>query len=185
MLIETLRDLIAAECAKTSMTAAFFPQHILVMADYAQKLAEHYGADQEIVQISAYLHDIAFVRDPNTRAEHHILGAEIAARILSDKGYPEDKALLVKQCILTHSEPRPVGQDPIEAVCVSNADAMSQIARPAFWLYYFYGYWQYGYGEGKQAYVQWIEENWRGLVEPARESIAEKYRLVKAALAEG
>ena len=60
--------------------------HILAVVKNAVELAPQYGADPEVVEIAAWLHDIASVTDYALYAEHHIHGAEMAKDILAKLG---------------------------------------------------------------------------------------------------
>ena len=46
--------------------------HIKAVVDNAVMLAKQFGADEEIVIIAAWLHDIASITDYNLYEEHHI-----------------------------------------------------------------------------------------------------------------
>ena len=65
--------------------------HIVSVVKNAEILAEHYGANKEVVMIAAWLHDIASVTDESLYENHHIHGAEIAYHILSEQGYDKNK----------------------------------------------------------------------------------------------
>ncbi|MCX7711416.1 MAG: HD domain-containing protein, partial [Clostridia bacterium] len=153
-----------------------------VVANYAELLAERFNADKEVVELAAYLHDFSVIVDPETANEHHIAGADLAERILTEYSLPKDKIEKVKQCILTHSSPIQVGEGDCEAVCLSNADAMAQIAKPAFWLYVNYSIWKNSYRQGVKAYLDWIDGNWKGLIAPAKEYVGDRYLKVKEIL---
>ncbi len=86
------------------------------------------------------------------------------------------------RCIASHSVPVQVGGGLPEEVCVSNADAMSQIVKPAYWLYYVFRVRQFGFVEGRDWLRQRVESNWAALIPQAREIIENEYRLVRQAL---
>ena len=68
--------------------------HILAVVKNAVELAPQYGADPEVVEIAAWLHDIASVTDYALYAEHHIHGAEMAKDILAKLDYDPEKTAL-------------------------------------------------------------------------------------------
>ena len=76
--------------------------HIEAVVKNAQILAQKFGADEEIVIISAWLHDIASITDYSLYEMHHIHGANIAENILKQFNYEEEKINQVKECILNH-----------------------------------------------------------------------------------
>jgi putative nucleotidyltransferase with HDIG domain len=170
-------------CKNRVLGTDFFDQHILVVVNFADQLAENLGADREIVNLSAYLHDIAAVLDFNNRKNHPITGADLAEQILSRNNYPPEKIIKVKKCITTHSSPVALGNGLIEEVCLSNADALSQINNPAYWLYFFYNINQLNYAEGTKSYLSLIDSNWKRLIDPAKHLIEKKYLLTKQLLA--
>lgn len=69
----------------------FWNNHIKFVVDEALKLASIYGADKEIVELGALLHDIALVSNIGTKADHHTNGADIAKELLNQYGYPKEK----------------------------------------------------------------------------------------------
>ncbi len=81
-------------------------------------------------------------------------------------------------CIASHSTPIRVGNGLIEEVCVSNADAMSQIVKPTYWFYYVFHVRQFGFTEGRDWLRQRVESNWSALIPPARTIIEKEYRQV-------
>lgn len=54
----------------------FWENHIKFVLDEALKLASIYGANKEIVELGAILHDIALVSNVGTKADHHTNGAK-------------------------------------------------------------------------------------------------------------
>ena len=80
----------------------FWEDHIKYVVDNALYLAKEYGADVEIVELGALLHDIAMPSNIGPREEHHIQGAKIAEGLLTKYNYPQDKIERVKQCVLNH-----------------------------------------------------------------------------------
>jgi uncharacterized protein len=102
--------------------------HVLRVTRLAKRLALAEGADPEIVNAAALLHDSkGSAPDPggNARAEHHITSAHFAGEVLSAKGWPEDKIKAVQHCILAHrfrgKEDKP---ETIEAKVLFDADKL-------------------------------------------------------------
>ena len=81
----------------------------------AQKL----GADPEIVEIAALLHDYASIKEESLTSEHHLHSAQEADRILRSLNYPEDKITAIKQCIVSHRGSINIGKQTAEAVCLA------------------------------------------------------------------
>jgi len=91
---------------------------------------------------------------------------------------PSERTDRVARCIASHSVPVQTGSGLPEEVCVSNADGMSQIVKPAYWLYYVFQVRQFGFAEGRDWLRQRVEGNWAALIPPARAIIEKQYRQV-------
>lgn len=158
---------------------SFFDQHLLVVREYVIKLADKIGGDKEIITLAAYLHDISAVEDFSTLSNHAEASEKIAQSILFKYGYPQAKIDMVKRCILNHSTPIQLNDGLVEEVCLSNADAISQIINPAYWFYFAYGIRKLGFEEGRGWLLNKVESNWNKLIDPAKELIEDQYILVK------
>lgn len=99
--------------------------HIKIVYELVKKYAAEYGANLEIVSIAALLHDIASVTDVTFTEEHHIIGAEIAEKLLLVEDYPIERIGLVKKCILNHRGSRLIEKTSPEEICVADSDAMA------------------------------------------------------------
>jgi uncharacterized protein len=73
-------------------------EHVTTVVKLALKLAEVEGADPEIVEAAAWLHDIAKVEGE----EHAKLGAEFARSFLGQTDFPSEKIKLVSEAIAEH-----------------------------------------------------------------------------------
>ena len=180
MLIDDIRELVYQACLRSEniLSPAFFDQHLVVVAECATRLAGTLGADAEVVDLAAYLHDITAVLDPTTMPDHPRLSAEFATRILVDRGYRQDRIATVARAIASHSEPLPPGSASSEEVCLSNADAAARILRPAYWLYFSFGIRKSGFDEGRQWLKSLFEKQWSLLIEPARELVGPQYAVM-------
>jgi len=107
----------------------FWREHVKLVVDNALDLAEKFGADREIVEISAMLHDIALMcrtADDDyveVKKNHHETGAQIADEMLKKLGYPADKIARVKSCVLHHRSSK--NSENIEETCVADADILA------------------------------------------------------------
>jgi uncharacterized protein len=181
MMIETARQYVLDRCGsdKNVFGPAFFEQHLLVVRAYALKLAAALGADAEIVELASYLHDLAAVGDISLIPEHHLLGADLAREFLRQHGCPSDRIEGVARCIASHSAPVQRGDGSPEEVCVSNADAMSQIVRPVYWLYYAFQVRRFDFETGRAWYRQRVDDNWNRLIPQARDTVEAEYRFTR------
>ena len=174
---DTIRDLVRSECFRDSnpFGPAFFDQHLETVVRYGRELAVRLGADPQVVELAGYLHDLSAVRDLASVPTHHLDGARIARELLSAHDWPLAVADAVCRCIESHSAPVAKGQGTIEEVCVSNADVMSHIARPAYWFFYLYRVRGMQYGDGLSWLRTRVERLWSGLTEEARAIVATEW----------
>jgi len=184
MITEAVRGYVFGECdsSKNAFGPAFFEQHLSVVVEYAKRLGGVLDADLEIVELAGWLHDISAVQDIAALPRHPALSAEVARKLLEEKGYPSERIERVARCIASHSVPVQTGHGLPEEVCVSNADAMSQIAKPVYWLYYVFQVRQFGFVEGRDWLRQRVESNWAVLIPPAQDMVKNEYRQVRETL---
>jgi putative nucleotidyltransferase with HDIG domain len=177
MISADIREFVYRACRRNEnvLGPAFFDQHLEVVASCAAALAGSLGADAEIVELAAYLHDISAICDFTTVPEHPRLSAELASRTLLERGYAAESVARVAHSIASHSDPLPIGSAPPEDVCISNADALARILRPAYWLYFAFAVRTSGFAEGRQWLRSLLEKQWLQMVEPAKRLAGEQY----------
>ena len=103
----------------------FWNEHIKFVVKNALDLANEFGADKEIVELGALLHDIAQPSGIGPREEHHIYGTQIAEELLTKYNYPKDKIERVKQCVLNHRGMTNFPRNTIEEECIADADVIA------------------------------------------------------------
>jgi uncharacterized protein len=177
MLLDEIKNYVYQETQQNSnaLGPSFYQEHLDVVSTYGKQLAEQLNANMEIVELSAYLHDISAVQDFSTLPNHAAASAEIGKDFLKQHGYPADLVIQVQQAILAHSTPLPIGEGRPEAVCLSNADAMSQITNPVYWLYFAFSIRRLDFEQGRAWLMERVETNWGKLIQPAKELIETKY----------
>ena len=126
-LIKKITKLVEETCKKPSNIYGYsaWSEHIKKVVYFSKLLAKKTKADEEIVEISALLHDYASVLDSKMYAEHEIIGAKLAQDLLKKYNYPQEKITKVKLCILNHRGSKPKIKMTIEEKCVADADAMA------------------------------------------------------------
>jgi uncharacterized protein len=104
-----------------------FNRHIKPVVKNALLLAKKLDADINVVEVSAYLHDIGRAKytEGANEEEHHIIGAKKAEEILKELKYGREFIEKVKHCILAHRGSKEPDPETIEAKIVNTADAMS------------------------------------------------------------
>jgi uncharacterized protein len=184
MITDEIRSLVKKACENPEnvFSPDFFDEHLLVVEKYGKELCDILKGDSEIVSLSSYLHDISAVFDIKTIATHNVNSSEIAGDMLNQHGYPLEKIEKVKNSILKHSSPLKIGEGSIEEICLSNADAISQIVNPSYWLFFAFKIRSMSFTEGKKWYLAKVESNWNSIIEPAREIVENRYMIVKEAL---
>lgn len=161
----------------------FFERHIVVVRDYALALAERLGADQQVVEASALLHDIAAMQDVRTLPHHAETGSTIAQKFLLQRGCSAETAGAVARCIAAHSAPVPVTHHAAEEICLSHADAMAQIAQPAYFLFVGFTVRKLGFAEGRLWLQTFLTKQWAALLPEAKALVAKDYDRAMVVLA--
>lgn len=176
-MVNLIKDYVYNQCNQSYNVfgPAFFDQHLLVVAEYGKKLADYFGANREVVELSAYLHDISVIDDFNTIQNHHLLSAEIAGKILNQYNYPSKLIEKVEQCIRSHSAPVQIDAGSVEEISLSNADAISQITNQPYWFFYAFNIRKYDFNQGREWLLKRVEKNWNGLIKPAKELVEIEY----------
>ena len=108
---------------KSSDHYNFWEQHVKLVVKEALGLADEDGADREIVELGALLHDIALVMEVGTKADHDKNGKVIAKQILEEYGYPENRKERVLGCVLHHRSSQYA--ENLEELCVGDADILA------------------------------------------------------------
>ena len=100
--------------------------HVLRVYRLAERLGQAEGADMEILRAAALLHDAQGSAPGSAeRASHHQRSADLAARVLSEEGWSEERIAAVQHCIRAHRF-RGGGDRPetIEAKVLFDADKL-------------------------------------------------------------
>ncbi len=156
--------------------------HIEAVVKNAQILAQKFGADEEIVIISAWLHDIASITDYSLYEMHHIHGANIAENILKQFNYEEEKINKVKECILNHRGSVNNTKLTIEEKCVADADAISHFDSIPSLLYLAYVNKHMNIEEGRNFVVEKLKRSYNKLSDASKEFYKDKYDNVMSLL---
>lgn len=103
-------------------------EHVASVVTLAKKLAELTGADREIVEAAAWLHDIR----KETGPEHAVEGAEFARAFLKQTDFPPEKIEAVADAIEAHMglwRDEPLTN--LEATVLWDADKLAKIGLTA------------------------------------------------------
>ncbi len=183
-MIEEIEKIVEDACKSDSNAFGYsiWSHHIVYVVKYAKQLAEKLGADSEIVEIAALLHDYAGIKDSTMAEEHHIYGAIEAERILNEFNYPKERIQMVKDCIITHRGSVPMKRLTQEAECIASADAMTHVFQAPSLLHLAYVTHGMEVDEGKEWVMKKIERSMNKLCPEAKEMVQEHYLKVKEVL---
>ncbi|MBW2996632.1 HD domain-containing protein [Candidatus Woesearchaeota archaeon] len=180
-MIEEVRKRVEEEHKKpTNLFKGSYEHHFVPVVKYANQLAEKLGANKEIVEIAAWLHDIGSII--GDYENHHISGAEYAEKLLKEYNYPQEKIEQVKHCIIAHRGSKSIPRETIEAECVANADAMAHFDNiPSLFGLAFLSK-KKDTDEAKEFIKGKLQRSWNKLMPEAKEMIKLKYDAAKVIL---
>lgn len=104
--------------------------HIMRVYNTCTHLAEGEDVDMETIKVAALLHDIARVKedaDQTGSTDHALVGAEMAAPILRELGFLEDKIKHIQNCIITHRYRTGNRPETMEAKILFDADKIDGV----------------------------------------------------------
>ncbi|MHA1960743.1 MAG: HD domain-containing protein [Candidatus Thorarchaeota archaeon] len=127
MIVNEIANLVKAACTRSNCLfgPGYWTHHVLPVVEYSKLIAKRHGADEEIVELAALLHDYASIKDLGLAEEHHFYGAREARAILTRLDYPSERTDHVCQCILSHHEKRHSVCSTVESQCVKDGDALA------------------------------------------------------------
>ncbi len=155
----------------------FWNMHIKYVVEEAKGLAKVYGADLEIVELGALLHDVALVAKVGTKADHHTNGAVIAKELLEKYDCPKDKIDRVLGCVLNHRSSK--NATNIEELCVADADIIAHFYNipNAFVL----GVKKHGFSTPEQ-FRDWLAGDFEDLSEKTKLAFKDRYNNIMKVL---
>ncbi len=98
--------------------------HVLRVHAMAQQIGRQLGADLEILQAAALLHDAAGADPRENRAEHQNASAAFARQVLQGEGWPDDRIQAAMHCIESHRFRGQVQPQTLEAKILFDADKL-------------------------------------------------------------
>jgi putative nucleotidyltransferase with HDIG domain len=184
MITEEISKLVEEACRKESNSFGYgaWSHHIASVAKYARILAKKLGADVEICELAAYLHDYASVYNKDWYPEHHLYGATLAGDVLESYGYPQERVEMVKYCIVAHRASKDIKRETLEAEIIASADAMAHFDNVDSLLYLAYTKHKMGIDEGAAWVLAKLERSWDKMMPEAKNLIREKYEAIRKSL---
>lgn len=98
--------------------------HSFRVVKLALKIAKQESADLKVVELAAWLHDIAV---PCGRKNHHIKGSRMAGEILLELNVPKNIIKQVKSCVLKHRYSKKYKLNTIEEKVIQDADNLDAL----------------------------------------------------------
>jgi len=141
---------------------SFFKIHMKDVLEKAKQLAKTRGADEEIVEIAAWLHDIGSIQ--GNHENHDKVGADIAENFLQSINYPAERIEKVKRAILNHRGSKPREVKTKEEQILIDADAMSHFIEVEKLMEKYY--------PTKKALLDKLERSYSKMSEQAKAEIA-------------
>jgi putative nucleotidyltransferase with HDIG domain len=172
------------EIAKEHHDKEGYYYHISPVVRNALLLSEKLGADKEVVEIAAYLHDIGRsekeMGEYKAENDHHIIGEQKTREILSGLGYDKGFIDKVAHCVLTHRGRKGPAPETLEAEIIANADAMAHFDAFLDLFRYFLAETATSFEEAVEVMSEKIQRNWnKKLTLPeAKEIVKEKYEAI-------
>lgn len=184
MMINKITKIVETACKQKTNYFGYgaWTHHILPVVKYAKLMAEKLGANKEIIEIAALLHDYASVKDYKLYEDHHLHGAELAGQILKEFNYPQIKIEQVKHCIVSHRGSKSLKKLTKEALCVADADSMAHFDSISSLFYLAFFSHKMDIDQANSWLMQKLESSWNKLSPPAKVIIKDKYKASKLLL---
>lgn len=174
-MLEKIRQLVKNEADEDD-----WKYHIVPVVNYSKKLAQLLGANEEIVELAALLHDIGRLRIGDE--DHDLTGIAEAEKILKEFNYPPEVIEEIKHCVQSHRSQANTLPRTLPARIIANADAMAHFdILPVFF------YWKSQKMSFEEA-LKWVddkmERNWNKKITlpEAKAMVEEKYRAIRLIL---
>ena len=174
----SIRAVVERACAAPTNAFGYgiWTHHIVSVVSFGRELSARLGADAEIVELAALLHDYAGIRDASLAAEHHRHSADDARRLLGALDYPPGRTERVAACTLTHRASLGLLPETLEARCLASADAMAHITQVPSLLHLAYVKKGLGVDEGAAWVCGKLRRSYEKLCPEGKEMIGVRYR---------
>lgn len=108
-------------------TASFRWRHTLRVLVTAREIGLAEGADMDIIEVSALLHDIAKLDQRADEMHHAVLGSQIAGKYLRSQGFPEERIERVVEAVRFHSFDTHEDNLKLETLVLKDADRLDEV----------------------------------------------------------
>ncbi len=176
-IVEDIKQELIKRCNKYNekYNYDFWNDHIKYVVKNAVELANKYGADTEIVELGALLHDIAMPSEFGTKEEHNVYGAKIADELLTKLNYSQDRKERVKECVLRHRGSKDLPRNTIEEQCVADADVIAHFDCIPSLFHLVYNEMNLSVEDGEKYLKKKLERDYNKLSDKAKEIMKDRY----------
>lgn len=159
-----------------------YPNHVLVVVDYAEKIAKKHGANAEFVVAGALLHDIADAVMDRDLPGHEKESLAIAEKLLTEAAFSsQENEIIIHQIIEPHSCSSKM-PETLDGKIVATADGVAHFITD----FYPYFCWQhYGPDGDYEKFRKWalqkIEKDYTKKIffDEVKQEILPKYEALK------
>ncbi len=175
--VKEVAHLVERACAAPTNIFGYgiWTHHIQEVVRLGKDLSAEFGADEEVVELAALLHDYASVKDERLYAEHHVHGPLEAQHLLTSLDYPAVKIDEVKRCIAEHRGSVEGKRSTPEARCLASADALAHLQNVPSLLLFAYVHKRLGIDEGATWVKEKLNRSWRKLGPEVQKRSKEPY----------
>jgi len=179
-IVEKVSELVETACKQETnfFGYAAWTDHILSVVKYAKLLAKKLGADEEISELAALLHDYASVSKKEWYPDHHIHGARLAREVLVPFQYPDEKIKIIEQSILSHRGSKSITRESVEAEVLASADAMAHFDNLHSLFYLAFKVRGLGVQEGTEFVLHKLDRSWNKLIPEAQQIVQPQYEAI-------
>jgi HD superfamily phosphodiesterase len=152
--------------------------HIMPVVEHSLELGKKLGADLEILELAALLHDYSAIVDAKFYEDHHMHSGEMAEDILSRLDYDGEKIKHIKECILNHRGSKERNHKSKESEILASADAMAHFSQVVDMFYLTFRVHKYDTREGAVWLKNKLGRSWEKIMPEGKELVRENRRMV-------
>lgn len=183
--VDKIRAFVLEKCEQHKQNPEFgfydyWNDHIKRVVYHAVTLANQRGADAEVVELAALLHDVSMPSEYGERGEHHIYSAEMAVMLLSEYNYPNID--LVRKCVFNHPGRNAHLRNTLEETCISDADALAHFDRIPSLFKLAFSILNMSVEDGREYVKERLYGDYYGLSEPLRTNYKPVFEALMQAL---
>ena len=173
--------------AKKNGWMLFYRMHQKEMVDCAKKLLKVYKADEKLVVVACWLHDVTKYQAKNNKKSiskfhktHHLDGYEFTKKFLKKYEISEKEIEAIAQCVLRHRNSPPYQAKKIEEKIIATADVMSHFVS-LFYLTYFKFYPNDTMEKMTENQIRKLDRDWRDLqlLPKAKKMVEREYKVIR------